>query len=86
MISFSEASDAEPRSQIFSRLRDSLTSSKLVQWANIARGPATHEHIVRLEVRMKDVAFPQEAQTQEHLLCVRSDRSQIYAHVSPKFL
>ena len=35
---------------------------------------------------MKDVAFPQQAQAQEHLLCVRSDSFEIYAYIPPEFL
>ena len=35
---------------------------------------------------MENIAFPEEAQAQEHLLCVHSDRFQIYTYVSPKFL
>ena len=35
---------------------------------------------------MQDIAFPQEAQTQKHLLGVCSDCLQVDANVSPKFL
>ena len=35
---------------------------------------------------MKDIAFPQQAQAQEHLLCVRSDSFKIYAYIPPELL
>lgn len=83
MISFSEASEAEPRSQILSTLRDSLTLT-ISTTRCMLRRPVTHKNIVRLKICVEDVAFAQETQTQEHLLGVCSDCLKINTYISTK--
>jgi len=84
-MSFSDASDADPRSQIFSILRDSLTWSRESKPQSTLAG-GTYQDVVWLEVCVENVTLTQQAQAKKHLLGIGTNGFQVNANIPSKFL
>jgi hypothetical protein len=85
-MSFSDASDAEPRSQILRTVWFSFT------WHQSAFGlkllaTGTDQNIVRFEICVQYVAFPEQRQSEEHLMGIRTDSWETDTDIAdPRFL
>lgn len=84
-MSFSDASDADPRSQIFSMLRDSLTWSRKSKPQN-THGWGFYQDVVWLEVCVENVTLAQQAQAKKHLLSIGTNGFQVNANIPSEFL
>lgn len=85
MISFSEASDAEPRSHNLSTVFCSFTCpATIVNKMNWKESELPHQDIIRFDVGMHDVALLQEIQGEEELFGIYSDSSNVQSNILAK--
>jgi hypothetical protein len=84
-MSFSAISDADPRSQTFKTVFCSFTLEKYSSRQTLrSKRQPTYQDIIRFDVSMHNIALPEQRQSEEQLIRIRSYSSNVKPDVLSK--
>ena len=83
-MSFSEASEAEPRSHSLRRFFASFTYGEGLSTTTGMNTEVTNQDIIRLNIRVHNVAFTQKTHSKEQLVSVRPHGADVESNIFAK--